>query len=94
MDLEKLTGVVDSLKLEGRLKRPEYVAAVTGTYRRLLDGEIDKDEAEAALRSVFNRDFTRGYLFGDRGKSIIDTISRAREGSRSAGLYLTPKVRL
>lgn len=71
LDLEKLTGVVDSLKLEGRLKRPEYVAAVTGTYRRLLDGEIDKDEAEAALRSVFNRDFTRGYLFGDRGKSII-----------------------
>ena len=30
---------VASIKLEGRMKRPEYVATVTNVYRRVLDGE-------------------------------------------------------
>ncbi len=47
-----------SLKLEGRLKGPEYVYAVTSAYRRALDGE-EVDPAQ--LREVFNRGYTAGY---------------------------------
>ncbi len=71
MELDKLEGIVDSLKLEGRLKKPEYVATVTKTYRSLLDKSIDPKEAEITLREVFNRDFTKGYLLGDRGTQIM-----------------------
>ena len=52
-----------SFKIEGRLKRPEYVAVVTAIYRRALDGKpISADDREALLQ-IFNRGgFSRGYL--------------------------------
>ena len=61
---------VASLKIEGRMKRPEYVATVTRVYRGAIDriyadGEdfyrIEKSAANA-LAQVFNRDFTHAYL--------------------------------
>ena len=58
---------VDSLKIEGRLKRAEYVAVTVAAYRRALDalyaGETPDAEAPMeALRQMFNRGgFTRGY---------------------------------
>ncbi len=53
---------VASIKLEGRMKRPEYVATVTATYRKALDeGTVTKPMMEA-LYSAFNRQgFTDGY---------------------------------
>ncbi len=55
-------GVV-SFKIEGRLKRPEYVAIVTGVYRRALDGEAISEADREALLQIFNRGgFSRGYL--------------------------------
>lgn len=55
---------VTSFKVEGRMKRPEYVAAAASAYRRALDGqEYDLD----TLRAVFSRSgFTDGYLTGKR----------------------------
>lgn len=57
-----------SLKIEGRMKKPEYIASVTHAYRRALDG-ADKNELKALraeLREVFSRgEFTTGYYFGD-----------------------------
>lgn len=65
-----------SLKIEGRLKRPEYVHIVTSIYRRALDGDrITEDDLEA-LRQIFNRGgFTQGY-----GPGVTDGkfISRVR----------------
>ncbi len=59
---------VASLKIEGRLKRAEYVSIVTGVYRRALDelearGDVTAGEyAVGRLRAAFNRDgFTAGY---------------------------------
>ncbi|MBR5379416.1 MAG: U32 family peptidase [Clostridia bacterium] len=71
--LEKLTGAgVKSLKIEGRLKRPEYVAVVTGIYRRLLDGDAFTPEDEEKLRQIFNRGgFTRGYAEGIRDGEFL-----------------------
>ncbi len=55
---------VTSLKIEGRMKRPEYVAAAVSAYRNALDGlEPDTD----ALKAVFSRNgFTDGYFTGCR----------------------------
>ena len=54
---------VTSFKIEGRLKRPEYVAVVTGVYRRALDGEEITQADREALLQMFNRGgFSRGYL--------------------------------
>ncbi|MEG0912135.1 MAG: DUF3656 domain-containing protein [Oscillospiraceae bacterium] len=60
---------VCSLKIEGRMKRPEYVAAAVNACRRVLDG-LDYD-AEA-LKQVFSRGgFTDGYLTSKRGLDMF-----------------------
>lgn len=63
---------VYSLKIEGRLKRPEYVGVVTGVYRRVLDllesGEaFDSAAMRSELMAIFNRGgFTKGYYLGEK----------------------------
>ncbi len=66
---------VDCLKIEGRLKRPEYVAVVTGIYRRLLDERrLPTAEESAALEQAFSRSgFTDGYWLGKKGKAMFGT---------------------
>jgi len=55
---------VDSFKIEGRLKRPEYVAVVTAAYRTAIDAS-DKNHDAEPLKQMFNRSgFTKGYLPG------------------------------
>ena len=63
---------VASLKLEGRMKRPEYVAAVTAVYRRALDTGSVTPAMMHMLNTAFNRQgFTDGY-FADRiGKDMF-----------------------
>lgn len=70
------TGVT-SLKIEGRMKRPEYVAVVVHTYRQAIDClssgnpyKVDED-AHDALRQIFNRDFTTAYLEAHQGKRMM-----------------------
>ncbi len=56
------------IKLEGRMKKPEYVAAVTRCYRAALDGASDEELAamKQKLFRVFNRgDFSTCHFFGD-----------------------------
>ena len=67
-----------SVKIEGRLKRPEYVAVVTESYRRGLDslaaGRFEKaDEAEKeGLLQIFNRGgFMKGYALGCEDAGVI-----------------------
>ncbi len=63
---------VASLKLEGRMKRPEYVAAVTGVYRQALDsGNVTKNMTDT-LYTAFNRQgFTDGYYAGRTGSHMF-----------------------
>lgn len=66
---------VDCLKLEGRMKRPEYVAVITGTYRRLID-EKRRPTAEESrqLEQAFSRSgFTDGYWLGKKGPQMFGT---------------------
>ena len=72
------TGVA-SLKIEGRMKSPEYVAGVTAIYRKYLDmyyetkGKYQVDEADRdILKQLFNRGgFSAGYLKTHSGVSMM-----------------------
>lgn len=60
---------IDSLKIEGRMKEPYYVASVTNVYRKLLDNEkIDFE----SLDKVFNRTYTQGFMNGENAKNITN----------------------
>ena len=71
---------VASLKLEGRMKRAEYVAAVTGVYRQALDtGEVTREMAQT-LYNAFNRQgFTDGYYTGKLGQDMFGTRQENEE---------------
>ena len=53
---------VASIKLEGRMKRPEYVATVTGTYRKAMDeGGVTRPMMQELTRAFNRQGFTDGY---------------------------------
>lgn len=92
---EIISSGVASLKLEGRLKSPDYVYSVTKIYRRLLDEGRAATPAEVkALRDVFSRDgFTDGYFTG----RFRDMNGMRPEGAQSVTekfVSLTRKVPL
>ena len=63
---------VASLKLEGRMKRPEYVAAVTGVYREALDtGKVTNKMMDTLLRAFNRQGFTDGYYTGKTGQDMF-----------------------
>ena len=66
---------VACLKLEGRMKRPEYVAVITGIYRRLLDEKREPSREESRqLEAAFSRSgFTDGYYKGRTGPEMFGT---------------------
>ena len=72
--LQELDGMgVACLKVEGRMKRPEYVAVVTAIYRRLLDERRGPTAEESArLEAAFSRSgFTDGYYRGEKGPHML-----------------------
>ena len=65
---------VHTLKIEGRMKRPEYVAAAVTACRAARSGEAYDEET---LRAVFSRSgFTDGYLTGQRDRSMFGFRTR------------------
>ena len=65
---------VASLKIEGRMKRPEYVAVVTKAYRAAIDGKPVTDNDMEELEAAFSRQgFTQGYYLGKKGVSMFGT---------------------
>ena len=66
---------VACLKLEGRMKRSEYVAVITGIYRRLLDEKRGPSREESRqLEAAFSRSgFTDGYYKGRTGPEMFGT---------------------
>lgn len=74
---EIMDSSVKSLKIEGRMKSPEYVACVTRLYRNLIDYYYGKDDLrvskyEEDLKVIFNRQYTYGYLFNATNDEIIN----------------------
>lgn len=63
---------IASAKIEGRMKRPEYVAAATSAAREARDLGFITEPAQERLRAVFSRTgFTDGYLRGEIGESMF-----------------------
>ncbi len=68
---------VYSMKIEGRMKRPEYVAAAVSACRKAADGEGVPGELMEKLEAVFSRSgFTDGYLTGKRGRGMFGIRTR------------------
>lgn len=83
--LEELDGIT-SLKIEGRMKRPEYVSAAVTAVKKAMNG-IYTGTDSFNLRSVFSRSgFTDGYLMGQLGRDMFGT--RQKEDVLSAGNVL------
>ena len=92
---ELIKAGVSSLKIEGRMKSPEYVAAVTRIYRKYIDlaykyieGTISSydicDSDIDELMQVFNRGgFSSGHLLNQENKDLI-----FKESPRNIGIYL------
>ncbi|MEE0773329.1 MAG: peptidase U32 family protein, partial [Anaerovoracaceae bacterium] len=69
--IEEMRGI-DSLKIEGRMKEPVYVANVVSKYRAALDGSLTAEDKEN-LDKTFNRTYTKGYIFGEEACRITNT---------------------
>lgn len=80
-----------SLKIEGRMKRAEYVAGVVNNYRKIIDsileGNSEKTNVEGSkeeLLQLFNREgFNKAYLKGNPGIELM-----AVNNPKNAGVYL------
>ena len=79
---------VASIKIEGRMKSPEYVSVVTSIYRKYLDEYRDNgsymvsDEDRFALEQIFNRGFTTAYVDG------VDEDFMSGEMPKHRGVYV------
>lgn len=85
--LSKLLEVgVDSLKIEGRMKSPSYVALTTSIYKEALQQLANNQQIEdveekiAQLATAFNRNFTKGYLFFEKDRDLISEATSNHQG--------------
>ncbi len=70
---------IDSLKIEGRMKEPAYVANVVSKYRKALDSNVTEEDKED-LYKTFNRTFTKGYLFHEDAKDLTNVLRPNNNG--------------
>ena len=80
---------ITSFKIEGRMKRAEYVAVAVDTYRRAIDVYLaDKENFVVAeqeqkdLAQIFNRDFTTAYLQKNHGRNMMSDRRPNNRGVR------------
>jgi U32 family peptidase len=77
---------VCSLKIEGRLKTPEYVANIVGQYRKAIDAAMEgralawTDDTKREMEMSFSRGFTPGWLEGCNHKRLVPGLSSAKRG--------------
>ncbi|MBR0442884.1 MAG: U32 family peptidase, partial [Clostridia bacterium] len=86
---ELIDAGLSSLKIEGRMRSPEYVLTVTRIWRRLLDeGRAANEDEVCRLGEAFSRDgFTDGYFTARIGHSMLGVRS---EQDKQAGRTLEP----
>lgn len=72
---------VNSFKVEGRLKTPEYVAAAAKNYREVLDGApINLEKRAEELATTYSRGFFSGWLHGVDHQKLVDGTFSAHRG--------------
>lgn len=104
LDLLIDTGI-NSFKIEGRKRSPEYAAKTTSVYRRAIDahmaGKLDaglKAALQEELHEVYNRGFSHGFYFGKPGEKDFSKVDGSAAKSKKEYLgkvldyYKKPKV--
>ena len=76
---------VTSLKIEGRMKTPYYVATVTNAYRRALDRSASMQALESELEAISHRPYSSGFYFGEL-KTPAPNDGRYRQSCRFVGV--------
>ncbi len=77
---ELIEAGISSFKIEGRMKRPEYVAEIVRVYRKAIDDYFDKkyavvsDEDKQSILKLFNRKMTTGHLFQQTGYNLLNPV--------------------
>ena len=91
---EMIEAGITSLKIEGRMKSPAYVAAVTGAYRRALDNQIgDMTQELTTLKRIFDRgEFSTGYYYSR--EDLVDTSRSGHEGLHTKESLPVDKLQL
>jgi len=88
MTIEEVGEVIEagvySLKIEGRMKRPEYVAIAVSAYKSAVEAvenkiELNYEEVTRRLR-IFNRGFTKGHMFSERGTDFMSSLLPGNQG--------------
>ena len=86
-NIDKLINIgINSFKIEGRMKRKEYVYLVVSTYKKVIDnylktGKLKVDESLIEdLKLIFNRDFTKGFMFNEDNKNIVNIDTSNHKG--------------
>lgn len=77
---------VDSLKIEGRMKSPEYVGFITRIYRKKIDAfynnekyYVSEDELNK-MKLLYNRDYTKGHLFNSKNDELMNIKTSNHQG--------------
>lgn len=87
---ELIESGIDSFKIEGRMKKPEYAAGVTAIYRKYIDrylarpGEtfsVEKRDLEALSRLYIRSQRQDGYYFKQNGREMVTLDSPSYSGS-------------
>ena len=101
-----LSAGIDSFKIEGRMKKPEYAAGVTAIYRKYIDAwyenpmkeyRVDTNDLQKLSSLYIRSEVQNGYYFRHNGKEMITLESPAYSGSDDKLLeqirkeYLTPE---
>jgi len=72
---ELIEANIASFKVEGRMKRPEYVALITSQYRKAIDAYYEKKKFVpniVEVKKIHNRGFTSGYLFSQKNEDLMN----------------------
>ena len=95
---EILKSGVYSLKIEGRMKKPEYVAGVVSAYRKYIDTILNKDKYNVSendiedLREIYNRGgFTDGFYKRHNGKEMMSLYKPNHYGVKAAEIISISK---
>lgn len=74
---ELMKAGVYSFKIEGRMKRAEYVAQMVKSYRKAIDAgrkKYSKEQDIEEMKTIFYRGYTKGFIFDDHGSRFISSV--------------------
>lgn len=91
---------IDSFKIEGRMKRPEYVYLMTSIYRKAIDNCLNKKypivtkEDIKEMKKLFNREFTKGFLFNEKNNNFLNTFRPNHMGIKIGNVIKTNPIKI